>query len=510
MNALISVYHKEGIEKIAAALCRAGWEIYSTGGTYRHLQDAKIPAVEISSLTGFPEILDGRVKTLHPKVFASILAKDSPEHLNQLESIHCPPFSLVIVNFYPFESALTSEKAGDPSFMIEQIDIGGPSMVRAAAKNHQRVTVITDPEDYPLIDEILKNPEQALPLEMRRQLAFKAFSYTSYYDHLVSGYFRGLVKERMPGYCSFTGRKQAELRYGENPHQSAALYLSSPCSPLASMEVLWGKPLSFNNMLDLSTVYEITNHFRDEEPFCVIVKHQNPCGAAQAGDQAYAFLNALAGDPVSAYGGIVGFNSILRENTAEEIGKSFFEVIVAPAFDESALKLLKKKKNLRLIQWPNTPPAEQEFRQIPGGFLLQDCDCAVDSADRWQYQSGSVMDEAQEKTAVFGLKLIRFVKSNAIILVRDQSLTGVGAGQMSRIDSVRMSIEKAKSCGRLSGSIMISDAFFPFADSIDTAHEAGLETVLEPGGSIRDQEVVQRARELGVRLVFTGIRHFRH
>ncbi len=510
MNALISVFHKEGIDKIALALSQAGWKIYSTGGTYRYLEDLNIPAVEISSLTEFPEILDGRVKTLHPKVFASILAKDTPEHTRQLNSIHCHPFSLVVVNFYPFESALTSEKACDHAFMTEQIDIGGPSMVRAAAKNHQQVTVITDPNDYPIVSEMLNNPDQKPSLEVRKHLAFKAFSYTSYYDHLISSYFKSITGDRMPGFCSFTGRKQTELRYGENPHQSASIYHTSPLSPLKLMKVLWGKPLSYNNMLDLSTVYEITNYFRNEDHFAVIVKHQNPCGAAQAAVQTTSFLNALAGDPVSAFGGIVGFNTPVGLDTAQEIGKSFFEVIVAPAFEKEALETLKKKKNLRLIEWPGSPPADQEFRQIPGGFLLQDCDCAVDSPESWHYRNGTVLDNDQTDTAVFGLKLIRFVKSNAIILVRDRSLTGVGAGQMSRIDSVRMAIAKATASDRLHGSILISDAYFPFPDSIDMTREAGIETVLEPGGSIRDEQVIDRARELGVRLVFTGIRHFRH
>lgn len=508
MNALISVYHKQGIETVAQTLIQAGWTIFSTGGTFRYLHDNGIPAVEISSLTAFPEILDGRVKTLHPKVFAPILAKHTADHLAQLESIDSSPFSLVIVNFYPFESALASDRSADHAFMTEQIDIGGPSMVRAAAKNHENVTVITDPDDYKLIADFIKQPDQRPNIELRRHLAFKAFSYTSYYDHLISLYFKNLLGEQMPQYCSFTGRKEAEMRYGENPHQAAALYHSSPLSPLKKMKTLWGKPLSFNNMLDLSTVYEICNTFNQVEPFAVIVKHQNPCGAAQANTQVEAFSKALAGDPLSAYGGIIGFNQEVNPDTAREVAKTFFEVIVAPAYTPEALELLKKKKNLRLIEWPPSAPLRQEFRQIPGGFLLQDCDTLIDEPSSWQYPCGSVPDELQRNTILFGLKMIRFVKSNAIILVQDCSLTGVGAGQMSRIDSVRMAIEKAGN--RAGSSLLISDAFFPFADSIDLAHQTGINTVVEPGGSIRDEEVIKRAQELKINLVFTSIRHFRH
>ncbi len=508
MNALISVYHKEGIETAALALHQAAWTIYSTGGTFQFLKSRGIPAVEISSLTGFPEILGGRVKTLHPKVFAPILAKHEPEHLAQLKSIDSHPFSLVIVNFYPFESALISEHSKDQAYMTEQIDIGGPAMVRAAAKNHRYVGVITDPDDYSLIERFIRpgNPEE--DFELRLRLAFKAFSYTSYYDHLVSSYFNTILGEQMPLYFSFSGRKQTELRYGENPQQAASLYQSSPASPLRQLTVLWGKPLSFNNMLDLSTVYEITNAFHDQEPFAVIVKHQNPCGAAQAASQVSAFINALAADPVSAFGGIVGFNQELCLDTAIEINKTFFEVIVAPEFSPEALQLLKKKKNLRLIKWPVSPPSKQEFRQVPGGFLLQDCDTISDLPDNWKYPSGTSLDEEQMKTALFGLKMIKFIKSNAILLTHDRSITGVGAGQMSRIDSVRMAIEKAGE--RCRQSMLISDAFFPFADSIELAHQAGIETVIEPGGSIRDDEVIKKAQELQIRLIITGIRHFRH
>jgi len=508
MNALISVFHKEGIDEVARLLHHFGWSVYSTGGTFHFLQSHGIPAIEISSITSFPEILDGRVKTLHPKVFAPILAKHNSEHLAQLSSIDSQPFSLIIVNFYPFENALESEQIHDHEFMTEQIDIGGPAMVRAAAKNHKYITVITDPDDYPLIEKFLNQPEQKPDLDLRRHLAYKAFSYTSYYDHLISTYFKQLLDEQMPLFCSFSGRKKADLRYGENPQQSASLYFSSPLSPLNKMTVLWGKPLSFNNMLDLSTVYEITNAFHDEEPFSVIVKHQNPCGAAQAITLLESFLNALAGDPISAFGGIVGFNTSVNLETAQELSKTFFEVIVAPEFAQDALDLLKKKKNLRLIQWPPSPPITQEFRQIPGGFLLQDSDRVPEEPEKWQYPVGATLEADLLKSALFGLKMIKFVKSNAIILVQNRCLTGVGAGQMSRIDSVRMAIEKAAE--KTQQSMLISDAFFPFADSIDLAHQAGIKTVLEPGGSIRDEEVVKRAKELGILLILTGIRHFRH
>lgn len=508
MNALISVYHKDGIDQIARILHQAGWTIYSTGGTFKHLIDLGIPAREVSSLTQYPEILDGRVKTLHPKVFGPILARHTPEHLTQLQRIESEPFSLVVVNFYPFETAMTSERAADHEFMTEQIDIGGPSMVRAAAKNHRHVTVITDPRDYGQIAELINETDEEKLLASRKELAFKAFSYTSYYDHLISSYFQNLLGLQMPLFCSFSGRKEMDLRYGENPQQKASLYHSSPLSPLKNMNVLWGKALSFNNMLDLSTVYEITNSFATDDAFAVIVKHQNPCGAALGDTLQEAFIKALSGDPVSAFGGIVGFNRTVDGPSASELSKSFFEVIVAPDFTAEALTLLKKKKNLRLISWPAAAPASHEFRQIPGGFLLQQCDLEQDKTEKWVSPTDSVLDEAQSQTVLFGLKLIKFVKSNAIILVHDRCLTGVGAGQMSRVDSVKMAIEKA--AYRARQSILISDAFFPFADSIDLAHQAGIDTVIEPGGSVRDDEVIKRARELGVGLFLTGVRHFRH
>jgi phosphoribosylaminoimidazolecarboxamide formyltransferase/IMP cyclohydrolase len=508
MNALISVYHKNGIEQIAAELHQAGWTLYSTGGTYKFLRENNIPAIEIAALTQFPEILDGRVKTLHPKVFGPILAKQTPEHLEQLDIIGLQPFSLVIVNFYPFEAAMASERNTDHAYMTEQIDIGGPSMVRAAAKNHQHVTVITDPADYNLIASFLKNDDQSPSLATRQQLAFKAFSYTAYYDHLIASYFQNMVDEPYPLYKTFSGKKQMEMRYGENPHQAAALYFTSPLSPLDMMKVLNGKALSYNNMLDLTAVYDITNSFRVDDHFAVIIKHQNPCGAAQSHDQTQAFCSALAGDPESAYGGIVGFNKPVSEQTAKELSKVFFEVIVAPAFTADALRILKKKKNLRLIEWPPTDPVKQELRQLPGGFLLQDSDLLRDRDEDWEYANGTALTDPEKKTALFGLRLIKYVKSNAIILVRDCTLISVGAGQMSRVDSVEIALRKAAE--RTAGSILVSDAFFPFADSINLAHAAGIDTILEPGGSIRDEEVIQRARELGVRLILSGVRHFRH
>lgn len=508
MNVLISVFHKNGIDEVAAALHKAGWIIYSTGGTYKFLQGKNIPAIEIASLTQFPEILDGRVKTLHPKVFGPILAKHTPEHLEQLDSLSIKPFSMVIVNFYPFESSLISEHSSDHSFMTEQIDIGGPSMVRAAAKNHQHVTVITDPEDYRLISTFLQNETQLPDLDTRKKLAFKAFSYTAYYDHLIASYFQSIVHESFPHHKSFSGKKITDLRYGENPHQSAALYKSTPASPLDKMKIIQGKALSYNNMLDLTTVYDLTNSFQNESHFAVIIKHQNPCGAALAEDQTKSFKNALAGDPLSAFGGIVGFNTEVTGETAREMSKTFFEVIVAPSYSAEALDIMKSKKNLRLIQWSATKPIEQEFRQLPGGFLLQESDNKSDTPHEWLYAHGQTLSDSETRSILFGLKLIKYVKSNAIILVKDSNLIGVGAGQMSRIDSVHIAIKKAGE--RVGGSILISDAFFPFVDSIEFAHEAGIETIVEPGGSMRDDEVIKRAKELNVRLILSGVRHFRH
>lgn len=503
--ALFSVYFKEGIEEQAKKLRDAGWDIISTGGTAKYLNAHGIDVLEVSDLTEFPEILDGRVKTLHPLIFAPILAKKNEEHLTQLKQLDTSKIDLVVVNFYPFEQALASQEKG-LDYMIENIDIGGPSMVRAAAKNFKGTVVVVEKEDYaPVIGRLIT--EGDLPEDSRKELAQKAFSYCSFYDSLIAGYLRQ-DSQGFPPYHSHAGRKQMELRYGENPHQEASLYIHSQDSPLARFEKIQGKELSFNNILDLSMVYEVINQFVEGDPFSVIVKHQNPCGAALDATQAGAFQKALAGDPKSAYGGIVGFNERVEGDAAEAMRKIFFEVILAPDFSEEALAIFKKKKNLRLIKIPLGFQESLDIKTVPGGFLLQERDNLTEKAKQFELKSSRKPGSAEKADIDFGWKLIKFVKSNGIILVKDRMLIGVGAGQMSRVDAVDIAIRKSQA--PTGDAVLLSDAFFPFADSIEIAAQHKITTVVEPGGSVRDEEVIQAAESHGISLLFTGHRHFRH
>ena len=514
-RALISTYHKEGIDLIARMLQDNGWEIISTGGTAKYLSQYGIDVLEISGITDFPEILDGRVKTLHPLVFGPILAKKTPEHLEQLKQFAIPKIELVIVNFYPFEDAL-NEKDKGIDFMVENIDIGGPAMVRAAAKNFKDTIVLIDKTDYlPVVEKLILNGD--LSLDERQHLAAKVFSYTSFYDSLIAEYFAGEAGplENLE-YMNMAGKKTMALRYGENPHQKAALYIRDKNSPLNSMEKLQGKELSFNNILDLSMTYEMLNYFsstdsmpgQEDDEFAVIVKHQNPCGAALAGSQVEAFKKALECDPQSAYGGIVGFNKPLNTETAEEMKKIFLEVIVAPDFSEGALKTLHKKTNLRLIKIPLHYIEKWDIKTVPGGFVFQDRDNAIKEYEEFELKTSRPLTENEINDVRLGWKLIKFVKSNGIIIIKDGMLTGVGAGQMSRVDSVEIAIRKNRF--PVAGAVLLSDAFFPFADSVEIASQHKITVLVEPGGSVHDDEVIAKAEECGISLLFTGMRHFRH
>lgn len=510
-RALISVYYKEGIEVIADKLNKQGWDIISTGGTSRYLQKHDIPVIEISGITDFPEILDGRVKTLHPLVFGPILAKNTPSHLEQLNRFAVPPIDLVIVNFYPFEEALEQKEKG-LDFMVENIDIGGPSMVRAAAKNFKSTIVVVDQTDYtPTIDAIVQDGD--IGLEERKRLAFKAFSYTSFYDSLISGYL-GAEQEENPVYMNMAGRKMMDLRYGENPHQKGSLYIRDKNSPLDRMEQLQGKELSFNNILDLSMVYEVVNQYTPASPgeavedFTVVVKHQNPCGAAIGATQAEAFTRAFEGDSKSAYGGIVGFNKPLDGETAAAMKKIFFEVIIAPGFTDEALAAFKKKKNLRLVKMPLDYIEPADIKIVPGGFVYQDRDNVIKDYEEYELKTSRQLTPNEVRDVKFGWKLMKFVKSNGIIIVKDGMLIGVGAGQMSRVDAVEIAVRKSQV--PLEGSVLLSDAFFPFADSVEEAARNKISVMVEPGGSVRDDEVIEMAEKKGISLLFTGMRHFRH
>lgn len=506
-RALISVFFKQGIESIAQKLEENGWEILSTGGTAKYLQENNIRVLEISEITKFPEILDGRLKTLHPLVFGPILAKKTPQHLEQLQQFLTPKIDLVIVNFYPFEEALQTKNKGI-DFMVENIDIGGPSMVRAAAKNFQDTIVIMDRQDYqPIVDKLLENGD--ISWEERKALAQKAFSYTSFYDSLIAGYLHEGI-ETTPAYLNMSGRKTLDLRYGENPHQRGSLYICDQNSPLNQFEKIQGKELSFNNILDLSMVYEVLNWFpADSHPdFSIIVKHQNPCGAALGDSQKDAFKKAFSGDSKSAFGGLVGFNRPLDGETAEEMKKIFFEVIVAPGYTVEALQAFKKKKNLRIVKVSLGYREKFDIKTVPGGFVFQDRDHQLKTYEDFELKTTRPLTESEINDVRLGWKLIKFVKSNAIIIVKDGMLLGVGAGQMSRVDSVDIAIRKSQF--PVEGAVLISDAFFPFADSVEIAAKHNITVMVEPGGSVRDNEVIEKAQGCDISLLFTGMRHFRH
>ena len=504
-RALISVFHKKQIEKIAAVLKNAGWEIISTGGTAAYLKKHKIPVTEVSEITNFPEILDGRVKTLHPMIFGPVLAKKKPEHLRQLKELAAVKIDLVIINFYPFEEIM-EKKAADLDKMLENIDIGGPALVRAAAKNFRDTIVLIDEKDYaPVMAAIAK--EIDITLALRKKLAQKAFAYTSFYDSLIAAYLQQEETEH-PSFLTTGGRNVHALRYGENPHQAAFLVVRDRLSPFYAIEQLQGKELSFNNILDAAMVYEVLNDFQQKKHFTIIVKHQNPCGAALAVSQLPAFQGAFAGDPRSAFGGIVGFNHRLETETAAAISEIFFEVIVAPDYAAGALDILRKKKNLRLIKMPAGYIETSDFKTIPGGFVYQSRDNLATARENFTLQAGQTLSKKEKSDVEFGWKLIKYVKSNGIIIVKNRTLLGVGAGQASRIDAVELAIRKCRV--PIAGAVLLSDAFFPFPDSVELAAKNKIAILVEPGGSIKDPEVILAAKKLGITLLFTGIRHFRH
>lgn len=504
-RALISVHDKQTIGAIAAALHKAGWEIVSTGGTAACLREKGIPVSEVSAITRFPEILDGRVKTLHPLVFGPVLARRTPAHLRQLEELGAGKIDLVIVNFYPFEAAL-EKKASDLDAMLENIDIGGPSLVRAAAKNFRDTVVLVDDRDFPAFIAAIEGGVD-LPLEERRRLAQKAFAYTAFYDSLIASYLLG-GQQAAPDFIAIAGRRVRSLRYGENPHQKAFLAVRDRRSPFAAIDQLHGKELSFNNILDLAMVYDVLNDFQGKRQFAVIVKHQNPCGAALAASQPAAFQAAFAGDPRSAYGGIVGFNHRLEADTAAAMADVFFEVILAPDYSEEALKALRRRKNLRLIRMAPGYAETADFKTVPGGFVCQDRDCRPFDVEAFELKAGRPLGKKEKADVEFGWKLVKYVKSNGIVVVKNQQLLGVGAGQASRIDSVELAIGKSQT--PVAGAVLLSDAFFPFPDSIEIASRHKIAVVVETGGSIHDTDVILTAQKLNVSLLFTGIRHFRH
>ena len=506
-RALISVSDKRGVAEFAAGLAELGVELLSTGGTYQVLVDAGLSPVEVSAHTGFPELMDGRVKTLHPKIHAGILARrdvDGPV----LQEHGIAPIDLVVVNLYPFEQTIAREDATFQS-AIEDIDIGGPAMIRSAAKNHHDVLVVVDPDRYPEVLAVLR--DGGSELELRHEFAARAFAHTAAYDSAIADY---LTDEPFPDRLSLSYVRREVMRYGENPHQNAAFYVEqgAPSGSVASLRQLQGKALSYNNVADVDAALQCVKVF--QQPACVIVKHANPCGVAEADSPGAAYAAAFATDPTSAFGGILAFNRPLDAQTLEAVlAQQFAEVIIAPAVDAAAVEAAKRKKNLRLLSCG--PLGEQrrgrEFKRVGGGLLVQDPDEVPLDTSKLASVADRAATENEMRDMLFAWKVAWFVKSNAIVYARDSQTIGVGAGQMSRVVSAKIAQMKAQDEGlTVAGSVMASDAFLPFRDSVDAAAQAGITAVIQPGGSVRDEEVITAANEHGMAMMFTGIRHFRH
>jgi phosphoribosylaminoimidazolecarboxamide formyltransferase/IMP cyclohydrolase len=518
-RALISVSDKTGVAEFARALSARGVEIISTGGTARLLASNGVPVVEVSDYTGFPEMLGGRVKTLHPRVHGGVLARrDDEAHMRALRDHSIAPIDLVVVNLYPFEQTVARPDC-EFAAAIEQIDIGGPTLLRAAAKNHESVTVVVDAGDYAAVLAEMSTHENAVTDATRFRLAVKAFEHTARYDGAIANYLGALDADKKRGDFPHTFNWQfvhaAALRYGENPHQRAAFYVEhdSPTGTVAAARQLQGKELSFNNIADTDAALECVKSF--DRPACVIVKHANPCGVAAADSITAAYERAYATDPTSAFGGVIALNRDLDADTARTIlDRQFVEVIVAPAIDAPAQTVLKTKSNVRVLacgQWQAETTADWDFKRVTGGLLVQDADVAVMRPQDLKIVTRRPPNESEMRDLLFAWRVVKFVKSNAIVYCKDLRTVGVGAGQMSRVYSARIAAIKAGDAGLdVRGSVMASDAFFPFRDGLDQAAEAGIAAVIQPGGSMRDQEVIDAANEHDIAMVFTGVRHFRH
>jgi len=514
--ALISVSDKTGLLEFARQLVDLGFQLLSTGGTQQILSDAGLKVTGVSEHTGFSEIMDGRVKTLHPRVHGGILGR--PEDAEVMQAQDIPPIDMVIVNLYPFE-AVSAREGCSLEDAIENIDIGGPAMVRAAAKNHARVTVVVDPGDYADIAIELET-NGAVSAGKRFMLATKAFAHTARYDGLVAAYLScrnvgGELTRVLPEYITQQFHARQELRYGENPHQSGAFYVESGVAlhGIAAAEQLQGKELSYNNINDADAALECVSQF-DPRPTCVIVKHANPCGVAQGSSNNEAYMNAFSGDPVSAFGGIIAFNQPVHGEVATIImEKQFVEVIIAPDFSDDALLRFAEKPNIRLLRCKplKRNPLALNYQRVSGGMLVQQKD--ADRVSRADCSCVTIREPTEREwmDMLFAWKVARMAKSNAIVYATGGRTLGVGAGQMSRVDSARIARWKAEDAGfNLTGAVMASDAFFPFRDGVDTAAAAGISAVIQPGGSMRDEEVIAAANEHGLAMVFTGVRHFRH
>lgn len=511
-RALISVSDKTGLLELAAELTALGIELISTGGTANVLVRANIPVMNVSELTGYPECLDGRVKTLHPKIHGGILAiRSNAEHMETLAKLAIRPIDLIIINLYPFKA--TVQKPGvSQGECIENIDIGGPSMLRAAAKNHHDVTVLVDPADYArVLAEIKADGDTSLTT--RFDLARKVFEHTAAYDALIAQYFRGQSADQsLPAQLTLTYDRISSLRYGENPHQSASFYRDAlpQASSLTEAEQLGGKELSYNNIADTDAAIALLKEF--SEPTVVAVKHANPCGVGSAEDLMTAWTKAYEADKVSIYGGIVALNRPVTLDVAQAMKEIFLEVIVAPDFAADALALLQTKKNLRLLRLPAVaepiPAGEIAVKQVHGGILIQDQDTSLYNAADWKVATNVQPDADLQTDLIFAMKVVKHVKSNAIVLVKDRQTVGIGPGQPNRITSAEIAIRNAGA--QAQGSILGSDAFFPFNDTVEAAARAGIAAIIQPGGSMRDQDSIDACNRQGIPMVFTGMRHFRH
>jgi len=516
-RALLSVSDKTGLADFARALVASGVQLISTGGTAKALRDAGLSVTDVSDITGFPEIMDGRVKTLHPKVHGALLAQRD-RHADAMRAHAIEGLDLLVSNLYPFEA--TVAKGASFEDAIENIDVGGPAMIRAAAKNHEWVTVIVDPEDYVAV--LAEIAGGGVSSETRRRLAQTAFARTAAYDSAVSNWLAEKIGEPAPRRRALAGRLRQTLRYGENPHQEAAFYVTGERrAGVATAVQLQGKELSYNNINDTDAAYELVAEFDPATPACAIIKHANPCGVALGATLADAYKEALACDPLSAFGGVLAFNRTLDSETAEEIAKLFTEVIIAPDADDDARRILAAKKNLRLLIAGGPPDARAPgltFRSVSGGFLVQTRDALTVTQDQLKVVTQRAPTEREMADMLFAFTVAKHVKSNTIVYAKDGATAGIGAGQMSRVDAARIAAAKAREAAttagwaapRTIGSAAASDAFFPFPDGLITVADAGATAVIQPGGSVNDTDVIACANERGLAMVFTGIRHFRH
>ncbi|WP_405395373.1 bifunctional phosphoribosylaminoimidazolecarboxamide formyltransferase/IMP cyclohydrolase [Microbispora hainanensis] len=506
-RALITVYDKTGLEDLARGLEAAGVEIVSTGGTAAAIASYGVPVTKVESLTGFPECLDGRVKTLHPRVHAGLLADGAnPSHVKQLEELEIEPFQLAVVNLYPFAATVAS--GASDAECVEQIDIGGPAMIRAAAKNHGTVAVVVDPAAYGQV--LAAVAEGGFTLTERKRLAATAYAHTAAYDVAVASWFANVYAPEgdWPSFMGAAWKRKTALRYGENPHQAAALYTGEK-GGLANAEQLHGKEMSYNNYVDADAAWRAAWDFA--EPCVAIIKHANPCGIAVGADVVEAHRKAHECDPVSAYGGVIAVNREVTRELAEQIAPIFTEVVVAPSFAADALDVLREKKNIRLLACPEGPSNAAEFRRIDGGLLVQTVDrvdAPGDDPSAWELKTGEAASPEVLADLAFAWRACRSVKSNAILLASGGATVGVGMGQVNRVDSARLAVSRAGE--RAAGSVGASDAYFPFPDGLQVLAEAGVKAIVEPGGSIRDELVIEAAKEAGITLYFTGTRHFFH